>query len=285
MPHEEVDGVNLHYCEYGHGEPLLLLHGLGSSAQDWELQIPVFSAEYRTIAVDLRGHGQSDKPRRGYSIPVMAQDVLSLITSIRATPILVVGLSMGGMVALQLAVDAPQLIRGLIVVNSTAELVPHTWRDQLRVWHRLALARILSMRLVGRYLAARFFPRPEQHEIREQFEQRWAQNDKEAYVAVMRGLVGWTVTLQLGTIRAPTLIVSADQDYVPFSYKEQMRKAIPEAELAIVPDSRHGTPVDQPEKFNHIVLSFLRKISTETDQPARVVRQVGPPQQQRKQDG
>ena len=74
MAYFEHDGCNLHYEEYGHGTPLLLVHGLGSSTLDWEMQIPALAARYRVIVPDIRGHGRSDKPRERYSIAGFSAD-------------------------------------------------------------------------------------------------------------------------------------------------------------------------------------------------------------------
>ena len=73
------EGCSLHYEEYGHGNPLILIHGLGSSSQDWELQVPVLARHYRLIVVDVRGHGRSDKPRERYSIKGFTFDLIALI--------------------------------------------------------------------------------------------------------------------------------------------------------------------------------------------------------------
>lgn len=102
------EGCSLHYEEYGHGTPLVLIHGLGSSSQDWELQIPVLARHYRLVVVDVRGHGRSDKPRERYSIQGFTYDLIALFEHLDLPPAHVVGLSMGGMIAFQLAVDEPR---------------------------------------------------------------------------------------------------------------------------------------------------------------------------------
>ena len=83
MPWFDHEGCSLHYAEYGHGIPLILIHGLGSSSQDWELQIPVLARHYRLIVVDVRGHGRSDKPRERYSIAGFSADLIALARTVR----------------------------------------------------------------------------------------------------------------------------------------------------------------------------------------------------------
>src|SRR3979490_2760123 len=113
MAYFEHDGCNLHYEEYGKGPALILVHGLGSSCLDWELQIPLLSTQYRLIVVDVRGHGRSDKPRERYSIPGFSADLLALMDYRQLERAHVVGLSMGGMIGFQLAVDQPQRLSSL----------------------------------------------------------------------------------------------------------------------------------------------------------------------------
>lgn len=95
MAYFSHEGCNLHYEEYGHGAPLLLVHGLGSSTRDWEKQIPVLSAHYHLIVVDVRGHGRSDKPPERYSIEGFSADLIALIEHLGLGPVHLVGWSMG----------------------------------------------------------------------------------------------------------------------------------------------------------------------------------------------
>mgnify|MGYP006277452141 CR=1 FL=1 len=113
MPFFLADGARIHYEEQGSGAPLLLIHGLGSSGRDWALQRPFVQARHRVITCDLRGHGRSDCPPGPYSIPQFARDVALLLRHCEASPAHVVGLSMGGMVALELAVHNRRALRSL----------------------------------------------------------------------------------------------------------------------------------------------------------------------------
>jgi pimeloyl-ACP methyl ester carboxylesterase len=217
----------------------------------------VFAQHYQVITFDVRGHGRSDKPRGPYSVPLFADDAAALIRALDIAPTHVVGISMGGMIALQLAVSAPELIRSLVVVNTGPELVPRTRKERLEVLQRVWLVRLMGMRKMGQVLSKRLLPKPEHEEIRRVFVERWAENDKRAYLAAMRGLVGWSVVDHLHTIHCPTLLVAADQDYTPLEAKMACIMCMPNARLAVIADSRHATPVEHPDEFNRTVLSFL----------------------------
>jgi pimeloyl-ACP methyl ester carboxylesterase len=105
-------------------------------------------------------------------------------------------------------------------------------------------------------------PKPEQAELRQKMAERWAKNDKRAYLASFDAIVGWGVQERLSRVTCPTLIVSADRDYTPVSLKETYVKLLPDARLVVIADSRHATPLDQPEVFNQTLLEFLAAVDT-----------------------
>jgi 3-oxoadipate enol-lactonase len=249
--------IELNYISAGEGKPILLIHGLGSSARDWEYQFEAFSKDYRVVAYDVRGHGQSAKPRGPYSVPLFAWDTAALIKALDMVPAHVVGVSMGGMIGFQLAIDAPELVRSLVIVNSTPEMVVRTFKEQIDVWQRTLIVRLLGMRKMGAVIGDRLFPKPEQADIRAIFTERWAENDPGAWLDSFRAIVGWSVADQLEKITCPTLVVTADQDYTPVSTKEAYVKKLPRGKLVVIEDSHHGTPVDQPEVFNQALRTFF----------------------------
>lgn len=260
----EHDGCSLHYEAYGEeqGEgkgqrsPLLLVHGLGSSCEDWEYQIPALSTRYRVIAVDVRGHGRSDKPRERYSIPAFAADIEALIEHLQLGPVHLVGLSMGGMIGFQLAVEQPHLLKSLCIVNSAPQVKVKGANDVLQWAKRWGLGRLLSMSTIGKGLGQNLFPKPEQADLRRKIAERWGRNDKRAYLASFDAIVGWGVQERLSRISCPTLIISADRDYTPVTLKEDYVRLIQGARLVVIKDSRHATPLDQPDEFNRTLLEF-----------------------------
>ncbi len=262
MAYFEHEGCSLHYEVYGQGEPLVLLHGLGSSCEDWESQVPELARHYRVILMDIRGHGRADKPRERYSIAGFSADLLALLEHLQPGPVHLVGLSMGGMIGFQFAVDHPQWLRSLCIVNSAPEVKVRSRADWLWWFKRWSLARLLSTEAVGKGLAAKLFPKPEHAHLRRTMALRWARNDKRAYLSSFDAIVGWGVQERLGQIRCPTLVISADQDYTPVALKERYVELIPQARLAVIADSRHATPLDQPQLFNHTLLQFLAAAST-----------------------
>jgi len=261
MPKLTVQDIDLYYEISGKGQPLFFIHGLGSSTRDWERQVAFFSRLYQVITYDLRGHGKSDKPPGPYSIQLFASDTAELIGSLGIGKTHVVGLSLGGVIAFQLALEAPELLRSMVIVNSGPEFIVRTLKERLSLFQRFFIVRLLGMRQMGKVLAKRLLPKPEQSNLRRIFIERWAENDKRAYLDSLQAMVGWSVTRHLNAVNCPVLVVSAAQDYTPVSYKEAYAAKMAKAEVMVIPDSRHLTPVDQSDHFNEALLAFLSKQS------------------------
>jgi pimeloyl-ACP methyl ester carboxylesterase len=260
MPTIHVNGVDLYYETHGSGEPVLLVHGLGSSTEDWEPQIPDLSKQFEVIAFDVRGHGRSSKPKQRYSVKLFADDTAALIRALGIGPAHVVGISMGGMIAFQLAVDAPELLRSLVIVNSGPAMPIRTFSQRMMIWTRVAIVRIRGMRTMGKVLADKLLPKPEHAALRAAFIERWAANDPRAYLSALHGLVNWGVMERLGDIACPVLVLSADQDYTPIPVKQAYTAMMKHAELVVVEDARHFMPIEQPVPFNAALLKFLTRV-------------------------
>ena len=257
MPHHTVNGIEIYYEITGEGRPLLLIHGLGSSLRDWEKQVPVFAQHYRVITCDARGHGSTSKPPGPYSLPMMAEDIAQLIQVLDIERLDIVGVSMGGMIAYQLAVCYPQMFEHLVVTNCSPELKVNTFWDRVTIWQREVIVRLIGMRKMGEVLSKKLFINPEQEDIRRIFVERWAENDRRAYLASMRALVGWSVVDQLDKLTMPVLVIAADEDYTFMGDKAAFLDKTPNANMVVIEDSRHATPAEHPEQFNQVVLDFL----------------------------
>ncbi|RLC97640.1 MAG: alpha/beta hydrolase, partial [Chloroflexi bacterium] len=134
MPNMNLGDIEIYYEMMGQGDPLLLIHGLGSSSQDWEMQLPELSSHFQVISIDLRGHGRSGKPPGPYSVSLLAEDTARLISELGLESVHILGISLGGMVAFQLTLDHPELVRSLVIVNSVPELIAHNFKDRIDYW-------------------------------------------------------------------------------------------------------------------------------------------------------
>ena len=257
MPFSVVNGVELYYEMRGQGPLLLFIHGLGSSGRDWQPQVDCFASLYRTMTVDLRGHGRSATPSGPCPVAFLAADVSALLAALDIRQVYLVGISLGGMVGFQLAADHPELVAGLVVVNTMAECVlrgPGQWFQYLQ---RLAVLRFLGMRRLGVFLGKRLFPKPEHQELCRTFVERWADNDPGTYRAVLKGMIGWSVVDRLAAIRCPVLVVAAEHDYTPLAAKQAYLARLARGELALLANVGHAAPAEDPVRFNDTVARFL----------------------------
>ena len=258
MPKLQVEDIELYYETAGEGPPVLLLHGLGSSVRDWENQIPELSRSYRVIVCDVRGHGRSGKPPGPYSVAQFARDVAELLRSLQAAPAHIIGLSMGGMIAFQIAVDFPDLVRSLVIINSGPAMVLKKFSQKAGVQLRFFIVRWFGMRTMAKLIGKRLFPDPGQQRLLETFVDRVAENDPRAYLDSIRAINGWSVADRVSQIRCPVLVVSSDHDYTPVEVKRAYAAQIPGSVVTVLTNSRHAAPIDQPEQLNRVILDFLR---------------------------
>ena len=261
MPQITINQMKIHYQASGSGAVILFLHGLGSCGQDWMLQVPVLQKTFRVITPDLSGHGQTDKPQGRVRVAHLASDVLGLLDTLNVERAHVVGLSLGGCVALVLALDAPQRVRSLTLVNTFAHLEPDNPGHALMLVSRLALLGVRGLPAQAHFVAARMFPKPEQGMLRKLAAERIAANDITTYRRVLLAVAAFDVRSRLGEITCPALVIAGDRDTtVPMHPKQFLAAHIPGARLEIVADSGHATPIDQPEVLNRLVLEFVESI-------------------------
>lgn len=257
MPHQKINGINLHYEISGRGKSLVFIHGLGSSTRDWEKQVEFFSEHYEVITVDLRGHGRSDKPDGLYSIQMFADDTAQLLKMIAKTPAHIVGLSMGSSVAFHLAIDYPHIVESLTISNMSAAMPIITWAQKKFYYLRVLTVKLLGTKKMGRVIAKNVFPKPEQEDLRNLLETRWAGNPKKPYLSSLHALKNWSVMDRLMNIKCPTLIIHSEFDYTPVAHKKDYAARISNAELVEIPDAFHLVNMEKPEEYNKILMKFL----------------------------
>lgn len=256
--------IKLHYTllNANHLETVLMLHGMGSASEDWDLQLPVLAAHFRVLAPDARGHGLSPRPPGPYTIAGMAEDVAALLDDLNISTVHAVGLSMGGCMAIQLALSHPGRVRSLVLVNTFGRIRPAGLRGLRRFVERLWALQFGTLSDVGASVIDNLFPKPEQAGLRRMALERFTARNtsKEIYRAVIRAVVGFDVVRDLHRVTCPTLVVSGDRDLtVPMACKVALHKGIGGSEQVVIRDSGHGTPIDQPGRFNEVLLGFLHR--------------------------
>jgi 3-oxoadipate enol-lactonase len=256
MTLESLLPEHLHVREYGRGEPVLLLHGLGSSGDDWAFQLPALAARHRLIVPDLPGAGRSPKPLGRYSIAGFATTLWQLLDQLGHERAHLVGFSLGGAVALEMALQRPEAAHRLVLINSLPSYRVDTAAKWLEVNLHTALVRTLGLPRTARMIARRLFPEPHRGAMRERVVSVLGANPVAPYLASARALAGWCALDRLAQLRAPTLMLAAEHDYTPLAEKQSLAARM-QAELAVIRGSRHGTPFDAIAATNACLLAFL----------------------------
>jgi pimeloyl-ACP methyl ester carboxylesterase len=256
------DGIRLHYQVTGRssGPPVLLIQGLGTDIHGWDLQRLALASRYRTIAVDNRGAGRSDRPYGTYSLEQMAHDALAVLDRLGVESAHVVGASMGGAISQILTLTAPERVRSLTLACTACR--NHPWRrDLLASWAHMArtkgmaaTAQIAARWVIGPRSFRRIWPalgwlgplglgRPA-HAFAAQCDAILAADDSSADL--------------LGTVTAPTLVIVGNQDILtPRGDSEEIAERIPTAELVVISGAAHGLMVEHAGTFNRILLEFI----------------------------
>jgi pimeloyl-ACP methyl ester carboxylesterase len=267
MPYAVINKIRMHYEVAGHGDPVLLISGLSAPAANWVLQVRALEERYQVITFDNRGVGETDlPPEQVYTTAQMADDAAALLRHLRVKRAHVVGASMGGTVAQELALRQPRLVRSLVLACTWVEADP---RFLFVVQSFTALAYRLPAEERYRHL---FFPwlytpafLASSTLVETAVHRALAypyQTKAEAIERQGRGILAWngTRTKRLGSIRVPTLVLGAADDILtPPAYAREIARRIRHAQLKILPGA-HGVFIEQPALFNQAVLSFLRGV-------------------------
>jgi 3-oxoadipate enol-lactonase len=250
----------LYVEENGEGEPLLLIEGLGQSMWAWREQIPVFAEQYRTIAFDTRGTGRSLVPDEPYGIDELAQDAANILDGRQAH---VVALSMGGYVALTLALARPELVRSLVLAGTGAGGPDRVPRPQ-EVRDAYAAAIGLPFDEYGRATMPMTFSPGWTERNPERFEEILTARGEHPTPDVtldahLRACYGFYARgCEVERIDMPTLVLHGDADViVPVENGRMLASRLRNARYVELPGRGHNVQLEDPETFNRQVLEFL----------------------------
>jgi pimeloyl-ACP methyl ester carboxylesterase len=264
MPKIRVGDIEMYYVEAGAGEPLVLIMGFSGDHTAWGLQVRALAEAYRVIAFDNRGAGQTDTPDGPYTIRMMAGDTVGLMDALRIDRAHVLGVSMGGMIAQEIALNHPQRVRSLHLGCTLARPDGYSHaRGAAWTEIRTRLSPEAALRAIFLWLFApsTYNERPE---LVEQLLQGALANPyRQSLAGFLRqrdAIAGHDTLERLGAIRCPTLVTAAEDDIlVPPRFSRELAERIPGAELRIVERAGHVYFWEQPDAFNELALEFLRK--------------------------
>jgi 3-oxoadipate enol-lactonase len=263
MPFAHCPDARIWWDQSGTGDPILLIMGHAYGADMWHRTAPDLAASYRVIRFDNRGVGRSSDPPGPYPVRQMAEDALAVLDAAGAASAHVYGLSLGGAIALQLALDHPGRVRSLIL-GCTAASAEGVSRGALLTRVRSLLPAAALNRMAWKLLYGPGTPtgrRAEDQQI-----VRRTRSSGRGRRGQLAGAAGFDVTGRLAEIRVPTLVLHGARDrIVPAGSAQRLADGIAGARLVMFPDAGHVYTTDVPQAGNQEVLSFLAGISGPAD--------------------
>ena len=262
MPKTQINNINIYYEIHGQGEPLIMVAGFSGDHTAFQPIVQEYAKHYQVILFDNRGIGQSDVPDHPYTINIMAQDTIELLNFLKIDSAHFLGHSMGGCIVQTIAQQHPTRVKSAILINS----FPYA-NMRLRLYGEVRLklikanaptdsiVKFVSMLcwsdkyltqpgIIEEFVQAGFFPMT-----------------LKGYKHQLNALLTFDSREWLHKIIAPCLIINGDDDLiVSVAQAEEMANAIPNAEYTCLHNVGHTAFVEQPEKFNQLVLGFLAKL-------------------------
>jgi pimeloyl-ACP methyl ester carboxylesterase len=266
-----LDGVTLGYVEAGAGPPAVLVHGMACGWRMWRSQIRALRPHYRTIAYDHRGHGCSSAPddAAAYSQVILADDLAGLIRHLGLAPARVIGLSLGGAVAIELAIRHPALVAALVLADAgSGSDDPEAARRLCDDWAAQTRAHGID-RFAALMLASPFFDTyaARGRRARCHLEMLVRRHPAHGLAHVLAQAIGrrppvYARAAELARLTQPTLVICGERDRVCRKPADFLAKTIPGAELVILPKLGHMTNLEAPQLFNATILDFLGRAGT-----------------------
>jgi len=264
MPFTDAPGFRMAYEVRGTGFPLLLINGLGSDRREWLAQVPAFERHFRVIVFDNRGSGESGSPPGPYTTAEMADDAAGLFSFLGVERAHVLGTSLGGMIAQEVALRHPERVERLVLActspggNVSARPSPEALAAFIRT---SGGDREAELRRMIPFLYTERFRREDPEEIEAFVARRLSSPaSAEGYAAQLAAAVGHAAGDRLKGIRALTLVIAGTADLlVPPVNSERIAERIPGAKLVLLPGAPHRLFAENAEAFNREVLSFLLK--------------------------
>jgi 3-oxoadipate enol-lactonase len=264
MPHVNNEGTSIYYETYGRGVPIVFLHPFSTNGYIWYFQIFPLAQTNQCVIIDERGHGRSDKPQQGYAIAKMAKDVTAVLDALAIDAAVLVGNSIGGMIAMQCSLDYPDRVLGNVIVSSVTGLTQHMPAEAqaafqqdyegafLRLFEGAVSPKTKQERgeildlLQAQFMVEANFPR---HVFTS------SRQDPE-------GVFNWDITDRLKDIHQPTLVLAGEADQaLPIEVNKILAENIPGAELRVIKDVGHFYQLEKPREFTDVVRQFATKIT------------------------
>lgn len=263
MPKQKINEAVIYFEEHGAGpETIVFAHGLLWSGRMFDNQVNTFKDRYRCITFDFRGQGQSEVTESGYDIDSLTEDTATLIHTLQCVPCHFLGLSMGGFVGMRLAIRKPELLKSLMLLETSADPEPKENIGQYRLLNFIARwfgLRIVANKVMPIMFGEKFLNDSARTKEKKEWRERLIANHRIGISRAVNGVINREgVYDQLDKITIPTLIVVGDQDVATVPAKaERINARIRGSKLVTISGAGHTSTVEEPVAVNAALEEFL----------------------------
>jgi 3-oxoadipate enol-lactonase len=257
----KANNISISYRINGKGDNFVLIHGAGDNLNMWDHQISVFSESYRVITYDVRGHGDTESPETEYTMSLLSEDLYQFMKEITVKSAYFLGYSMGGRLALNLAIEHPEMVKALILANSPVGLMPPEAIEGRQMMLELLEKGDFKM-AVELMTANAFSPGFKDNHLAEfeKYKNVKLKNKSDCFTRVIRAIGTFNTIPDLSKVQCPVLMIIGENDAIMgVDQGKSAQKAIVGSKLVILPTG-HAAALELPGKFNSAVMQFLSGI-------------------------
>ena len=261
MPRMKINDISLNYELDGKGPAVMFINGLTMDVNGWYFQVPAFSGKYKVLRYDYRGQGQSDKPDMDYSQEMHTDDLNDLLDRLGIQKAHIIGLSNGGMIAQHFTVKYPEKVGALVLVD-TCSYIDTLLELSLKAWIKATQVGGSELRydVALPALFAEDFVKRNLENILGMREVSIRNNQPRPVINLARSCLAHNINDRISQITAPTLVIVGEEDIlIPPKYSKILHEKIAGSKLIMLKKCGHVPPIEKPEEFNGIVLSFLKE--------------------------
>ncbi|MFZ4426344.1 MAG: alpha/beta fold hydrolase [Saprospiraceae bacterium] len=262
MAYIQVKDVNIFYTDSGKGpETLVFSHGLLFNTHLFDHQVEALQSRYRCIAYDHPGQGKSGMPTKDFDMEDLYEYAAGLLEALNTGPVYFIGLSMGGFVAMRLAARRPDLVKGIILLDTSAETEPNAFKySLLNNIVRFFSPKPVAGTILGIMFGKTFLADASRDAEREKWKQHLVQLPKNITRSVNAVIGRKGVLEEIKGIKCPALVVCGEEDVATVPEKSyRIHGQIPGSILKIVPKAGHSSSIEQPEAITTAIQGFIER--------------------------